>query len=105
MRAIFMRPIVIDLPRRGNRWYRGSACPPVARLPAGARPMRRLFILAFLLVATAARAEETVDYTRQIKPLLKSHCYSCHGALKQQGNLRLDTAAAMLKGGDGGPSI
>ena len=67
--------------------------------------MRRLPILALLLAAVPARAEEAVDYTRQIKPLLKSHCYACHGALKQQGNLRLDTSAAILKGGDGGPAI
>ncbi|HEX5106107.1 MAG TPA: PSD1 and planctomycete cytochrome C domain-containing protein [Pirellulaceae bacterium] len=67
--------------------------------------MRHLSILVLLLAAPAARAEEGVDYTRQIKPLLKSHCYACHGALKQQGSLRLDTAAGMLKGGDGGPAI
>jgi hypothetical protein len=64
-----------------------------------------MLFLVFFLSALPARAEEGVDYTRQIKPLLKSHCYACHGALKQQGNLRLDTAAAMAKGGDGGPAI
>jgi mono/diheme cytochrome c family protein len=67
--------------------------------------MRRLSMLVLLLAASNVRADEAVDYTRQIKPLLKSHCYACHGALKQQGNLRLDTAAAMLKGGDGGPAL
>jgi hypothetical protein len=67
--------------------------------------MRRVLILVLLLAASAARAEEGIDYARQIKPLLKSHCYACHGALKHQGNLRLDTAAAMLKGGDGGPAL
>ena len=43
-----------------------------------------------------------VDYEKEIKPLLKERCYSCHGALKQKADLRLDTAAAMRKGGDGG---
>jgi hypothetical protein len=67
--------------------------------------MRRLSILVLLLAGLPARAEEAVDYDRQIKPLLKHSCYACHGALKQEGNLRLDTAAAALKGGDSGPAI
>ncbi len=43
-----------------------------------------------------------VDYEKEIKPLLKERCYACHGALKQKAGLRLDTATAMRKGGDGG---
>ena len=43
-----------------------------------------------------------VDYEKEIKPLLKERCYACHGALKQKADLRLDTAAAMKKGGEGG---
>jgi len=43
-----------------------------------------------------------VDYEKEIKPLLKERCYACHGALKQKADLRLDTATAMRKGGDGG---
>jgi hypothetical protein len=43
-----------------------------------------------------------VDYDKEIKPILKTRCYSCHGALKQKGGLRLDTVSAMRKGGDGG---
>lgn len=46
-----------------------------------------------------------VDYERQVKPLLQSRCYACHGALKQQANLRLDTVALMLQGGDSGPVL
>jgi hypothetical protein len=43
-----------------------------------------------------------VDYEKEIRPLLKERCFSCHGALKQKADLRLDTVAAMRKGGDGG---
>ncbi len=43
-----------------------------------------------------------VDYEKEIKPLLKERCYACHGALKQKADLRLDSTAAMRKGGDGG---
>jgi mono/diheme cytochrome c family protein len=72
------------------------------RLPAPA-----FFAAALLLSAIPAplAAGDAADYTTQIKPLVKSHCQACHGALKQEGNLRLDTAAAMRKGGDSGPAV
>src|SRR5262249_28168606 len=39
------------------------------------------------------------------KPVLKERCYACHGALKQQARLRLDTAALIRKGGKHGPAV
>jgi hypothetical protein len=63
----------------------------------------------FLAIACGAplptRAGPAPDYLRDIKPVLASHCYACHGPLKQRSNLRLDTVASMLKGGDRGPVI
>lgn len=50
-------------------------------------------------------AEEPVSYTRDIKPLLKERCFTCHGALKQKGGLRLDTVALMRQGGEHGPAV
>ena len=50
-------------------------------------------------------ADETVDYTRQIKPVLTARCVACHGALKQEAGLRLDTAALAIKGGESGAVI
>ncbi|MBX3399976.1 MAG: DUF1553 domain-containing protein [Gemmataceae bacterium] len=41
---------------------------------------------------------QTVDYARDVKPILKERCFACHGTLKQESELRLDTAAAMVKG-------
>ncbi len=52
----------------------------------------------WLLVSTP-RSSASVDYLREIKPLLKVRCYSCHGALKQKGDLRLDTLDSLRKGG------
>ncbi len=46
-----------------------------------------------------------VDYVREIKPLLQATCVKCHGASTQKSDLKLDTAAAALKGGVSGPSI
>ena len=55
--------------------------------------------------ATRASAADAVDYARDIKPLLTARCVACHGALRQQSGLRLDTAAAMLVGGEQRPAI
>lgn len=48
---------------------------------------------------------KTVDYVADIKPILKEKCYSCHGAEKQKGDLRLDGKAEALAGGESGAVI
>jgi hypothetical protein len=45
------------------------------------------------------------DYLREVKPILRERCFACHGALKQKGKLRVDTVAALLRGGAGGPAV
>src|SRR2546426_10472185 len=65
-----------------------------------------LFLSGALLGAhLVVGAAESVDYLREIKPLLKSHCYACHGALKQKAELRLDTGEAIRRGGKHGPAV
>jgi mono/diheme cytochrome c family protein len=44
-------------------------------------------------------------YEREIKPLLKERCAACHGAVKQEGGLRLDAAALIARGGESGPAF
>lgn len=46
-----------------------------------------------------------IDYLRDIKPVLKERCFACHGALKQQSGLRLDTGKLIRHGGDSGPAV
>lgn len=62
-------------------------------------------LVGLLLAAARASAEGTVDYTRDVKPLLAKHCVACHGENKPRGGLRLDTATAALKGGKTGPAV
>jgi mono/diheme cytochrome c family protein len=57
---------------------------------------------ALLFGALAAPAAETVSYDKQVRPLLADRCYSCHGPDKQKGELRLDSPAAIRKGGKHG---
>ncbi len=59
----------------------------------------------FLSLAGPVFAGEPVDYLRDIKPILARNCYGCHGPDQQRSGLRLDTAAAALKGGDSGKVI
>ena len=58
-----------------------------------------------LIAAGDLRAGETVDYSTQIKPIFRSRCYSCHGALKQESGLRLDTGKLARTGGDSGSVV
>src|SRR5262245_52571789 len=65
----------------------------------------RLAAVATVLISAPVWAADPVDYTRQVKPLFKERCSACHGALKQQGKLRVDTVALIAKGGKSGPAI
>lgn len=64
-----------------------------------------LVALSSSLFAAEDAPKAAVDYAKQIKPVLHERCYACHGALKQEGGLRLDTAALAIQGGDSGPAI
>lgn len=69
--------------------------------------MKAVLALIGLLTAPSllSAGEDSIDYLRDIKPILRSRCYACHGALKQEMGLRLDSAALMLKGGESGPAV
>ncbi|MBQ17980.1 MAG: hypothetical protein CMJ65_12730 [Planctomycetaceae bacterium] len=68
-----------------------------------------LMFLAALVVSasglSAAAAEPSVDFLRDVRPILKAHCFVCHGAGNQEGGLRLDRKPQAIKGGDNGPVI
>lgn len=44
-------------------------------------------------------------FEQTIRPLLHRKCVSCHGATKQNGELRLDTREGLIKGGESGAAI
>ena len=67
------------------------------------RPLRVVILAAVAAASGGVRAE--VEYVGQVKPLLRERCYACHGALKQEGGLRLDTARMILRGGDSGAAV
>ncbi|MEZ0389846.1 MAG: DUF1549 domain-containing protein, partial [Verrucomicrobium sp.] len=59
------------------------------------------------LLAGTARADQagSVDFARDIQPLLESKCVECHNPSKTKGKLLMDTAEGIIKGGEGGAGI
>jgi uncharacterized membrane protein len=49
--------------------------------------------------------QEAVAYNDIVKPILETRCYSCHGANKQKGRLRMDDEQSLMKGGKDGKVI
>jgi len=49
-----------------------------------------------------ARGADSIDFARDIQPLLTQHCVRCHGGVQRAGGLLLLPAAGMPKPGDSG---
>lgn len=54
-----------------------------------------LLFYSFSVKNVRADGELHAGYLEDVKPVLKQRCFACHGALKQEADLRLDTVAAM----------
>ncbi|MEM7479434.1 MAG: DUF1549 domain-containing protein [Planctomycetota bacterium] len=64
------------------------------------------FLFTLLICCDSLAQEDAAQvYISQVKPLLAEKCYSCHGALRQESNLRLETRDLIFSGGDGGSTI
>jgi mono/diheme cytochrome c family protein len=74
-----------------------------------------LILPGLLFSAAVAEAEEKATdkpaspadlefFETKIRPILATHCQECHGPRKQEANLRLDSRASVLAGGDNGPA-
>ena len=66
----------------------------------------RLALLTALLLAPLPMLEAAaLDFEKEVLPVLKKRCFECHGPEKQKSGLRVDSRAALLKGGDFGAAI
>src|SRR4051812_5829057 len=67
--------------------------------------MRVVRSIAFAIVSTfalaaAARAQAPpVEFGRDVQPIFREHCYSCHGPELQMNGFRLDRRADAMRGG------
>ncbi len=68
--------------------------------------MRKLLAVLFASCVwiSAARADDPVDFIRDIVPVLQNRCLSCH-AETANGGLQLTTREQFVRGGDSGPAI
>ncbi len=74
------------------------------------RVFGKLFVLQLVALSAANAAPTAADlefFEKQVRPVLAEKCYSCHSseALSVFANLRLDSRAGVLKGGDQGPVV
>lgn len=70
-------------------WARAGACSSLADDRAGER-----------------EGSAGVSYEQDVVPVLREHCWACHGDHTQESELRLDSLTAALRGGDSGePTI
>ena len=86
------------------------------------KSIARLLPVATLVLATVIQAADKkppvidaskiplpvprkVDFEKEVYPMLKESCFSCHGPEKQKGKYRCDTKAGAFKDTDYGPTI
>lgn len=73
--------------------------------------MRAVFcLLSVSLAGMHAWADELSPqqeqfFEQKVRPVLAEHCWKCHGAAKQESELRLDSSAAMNRGGASGEKL
>ena len=56
-------------------------------------------VLTGTLSGRASRADDAIDFGRDVQPLFKAHCYECHGPKQKKNGLRLDRRRDALRGG------
>ena len=54
-------------------------------------------VLVLFSGALSAQTPNKVDFEKDVEPLLRQNCVSCHGPKKQKGGMRLDRRSSMLK--------
>ena len=61
--------------------------------------MRMLRVCTVLFALAAGTPAAQVDFDRDIRPILQSRCYECHGEKKQKNGIRFDRKSSVFQGG------
>lgn len=59
-----------------------------------------LVITALLSLSCRAKADDQIDFVRDVRPIFDKHCINCHGPTKQRSGFRLDVKSEAIKGGN-----
>jgi hypothetical protein len=80
---------------------------PVKGWPDGSEIDRFLAVkMAAVAAQNDAAQKGTIDFFRDVQPILETKCHDCHKGGKAKGGLKLDALAEALKGGESGdPAI
>jgi len=65
----------------------------------------RLALLSLLFAGALPAWAAPATFSEHVAPILEHHCAGCHGSTRQKGGLRLDTAPAVMRGGEDGPVV
>lgn len=90
---------------RGRQWLSATVDPVVPERSEDVPVFNAIdrFLGAKLTVAARPTGEKrTIDFPKQIRPILEAKCYSCHQGQKVRGKLRLDQSEGVMRGGASG---
>ena len=70
----------------------------VSLLVPRARAMRRFVVVALLIggVSISVAADVPPEFEKDVRPILESHCFKCHGPDKRNSEIRFDTLSTDL---------
>jgi len=51
------------------------------------------------------KRDSSVDFEKEVLPILRRNCLACHNSTKKEGGLVLETPQTILKGGSSGPAV
>jgi len=60
---------------------------------------------SMFVVRSSSAQNAKVDFVRDVQPIFRAHCQSCHGEQTVKGQLRLDNKTSAMKGGISGAVI
>ena len=59
-------------------------------------------IVCAAITPSLAEPPAQIQFENKVLPILKEHCFKCHGDMKSKGGLKLTSRESLLEGGDSG---
>ncbi len=73
---------------------------PLRRSRIQAVPQSLLMVVSSAMFLAGAAYSSDLDFEKEVWPILEIHCMECHGEKQTYSNLRLDSSAAIRRGGE-----